>query len=59
MERTFHQAEKTRARGVRKALLLVAFIILAVYVVRYTPVSRFLSREVLSNFLGVPVFGLP
>jgi uncharacterized membrane protein YdjX (TVP38/TMEM64 family) len=59
MERTFHRAEKTRAKGVRKALLLAAFVIFAIYVVRYTPVSRFLSREVLSDLLETAGFWAP
>jgi len=59
MEKIVRHAEKTRARGVRKALLLVAFIILAVYVVRYTPVSRYLSREVLSDLLETAGFWAP
>lgn len=51
MDRIAQQSRKPKARGMKKALLLAAFIILAIYVVRYTPVSRLLNREVLSDLL--------
>jgi len=41
----------SRKTTVIKASLLVAFIIVAVYIVRFTTVKGFLTRETLGNFL--------
>lgn len=41
----------SRKKTVIKASLLVAFIIVAVYIVRFTTVKEFLTRETLGNFL--------
>ena len=41
----------SRKRTVIKAFLLVAFIMVAVYIVRFTTVKEFLTRETLGNFL--------
>ena len=42
---------KSRKGGVLKALAFLAFIIAAVYVVRFTPVKGFLTAEALGGFL--------
>jgi uncharacterized membrane protein YdjX (TVP38/TMEM64 family) len=46
------QSMKPYKMAMMKALLLGAFVIMAIYVVRFTPVRTFLSHEVLSNFLN-------
>lgn len=50
------QPTKSRKRGIIKALLFVAFIIVAVYVIRLTQVKEFLTQEALSNFLEAAGF---
>jgi uncharacterized membrane protein YdjX (TVP38/TMEM64 family) len=52
---------KSRMGAVIKALLLVVFIVAAIYVIRFTPAKEFFTQTTLSNFLesaGVwaPVF---
>jgi uncharacterized membrane protein YdjX (TVP38/TMEM64 family) len=49
----------SRKRAVIKASLLVAFIMGAVYIVRFTRVREFLTREMLSNFLEATGFWAP
>jgi len=41
----------TRKKGLIKASILAAFIIVAIYIIRFTPVKEFLTREALSRFL--------
>jgi uncharacterized membrane protein YdjX (TVP38/TMEM64 family) len=41
----------SRKKAIIKAAVFVIFIILAVYVIRFTPVKEFLTREALSRFL--------
>jgi uncharacterized membrane protein YdjX (TVP38/TMEM64 family) len=53
------QPTKSRKRGIIKALLFVAFIIVAVYVIRLTQVKEFLTQEALSNFLEAAGFWAP
>jgi uncharacterized membrane protein YdjX (TVP38/TMEM64 family) len=59
MERIARQSKKTQTRGIKKALLFVAFIITAVLVVRYTSVSEFLTREKFSDLLETASFWAP
>jgi uncharacterized membrane protein YdjX (TVP38/TMEM64 family) len=53
------EATKSRKRAIIKAFLLVAFIIVAIYVVRFTPVKGFLTREALGHFLESAGFWAP
>jgi uncharacterized membrane protein YdjX (TVP38/TMEM64 family) len=50
---------KSQKRGIAKALLLVALIVAAVYLVRFTPIKRFATQESLSRFLGEAGFWAP
>jgi len=50
---------KSGKKAVAKALLLVAFIIAAIYMIRFTPVKDFLPEETLGNFLHVAGFWAP
>lgn len=45
------QSMKTRRGALLKASVLVAFVVLAIYVIRFTPVKGFLTPEALSRFL--------
>jgi uncharacterized membrane protein YdjX (TVP38/TMEM64 family) len=45
------QSVKTRRGALLKASVLVAFVVVAIYVIRYTPVKGFLTREALEGFL--------
>ncbi len=49
----------TRKKGIIKASILAAFIIIAVYIIRFTPVKEFLTREALSRFLETVGFWAP
>jgi uncharacterized membrane protein YdjX (TVP38/TMEM64 family) len=51
MEQTAPKSTTGRKGAVIKASLLVAFIIAAIYIVRFTTVKEFLTREALGNFL--------
>jgi len=49
----------TRAKAMIKASTLAAFIIVAVTIIRFTPVKEFLTREALSRFLEAAGFWAP
>jgi uncharacterized membrane protein YdjX (TVP38/TMEM64 family) len=49
----------TRKRAVIKASLFAAFILAAVYIVRFTTVKEFLTRETLGNFIEAAGFWAP
>ena len=49
----------SRRRAVIKALLFVAFIVVAIYVIRFTQIREFLTRQSLSRFLEEAGFWAP
>jgi uncharacterized membrane protein YdjX (TVP38/TMEM64 family) len=51
MKKAIEESVTSAKKGMIKASILVAFIIVAVYVIRFTPVKEFLTREALSRFL--------
>ncbi len=51
MDVSAQQPTKDRKSGLIKAIILVVFIIVAVYVIRYTPVKDYLTPEALGRFL--------
>jgi uncharacterized membrane protein YdjX (TVP38/TMEM64 family) len=51
MEAAVEQAVKSRKKGLIKALGLLVFIVVAILVVRYTPLKDYLTPEALSRFL--------
>jgi uncharacterized membrane protein YdjX (TVP38/TMEM64 family) len=51
MEAAVEQPVKSRKKGLVKALILLAFIIGAVYVIKFTPVKGYLTAEALGSFL--------
>lgn len=51
MQTAEKQAPNGRSRAIIKALVLVAFIVGAIALVKYTPVRGYLNKEALGNFL--------
>jgi len=49
----------SRRKAIIKASVLVTFIIVAIYVIRFTSVKEFLPREALSRFLKAAGFWVP
>ena len=56
MEQSPTQASTKRPQNIIKALILVAFIIGAVFLVRYTPIKNYLTAEALGVFLDAAGF---
>lgn len=59
MEQSQTQASAGRPQNIIKALILVAFIIGAVLLVRYTPIKNYLTAEALGVFLDAAGFWAP
>jgi uncharacterized membrane protein YdjX (TVP38/TMEM64 family) len=53
------RSPKRPTRATVKALLFLAFIVLAIYIVRFTSVKEFLTPESLSDFLKTAGFSAP
>ena len=53
------QPAKSRQRAIIKAFIFVTFIVVAVYVIRFTPVKEFFTKEALSQFLDAAGFWAP
>jgi uncharacterized membrane protein YdjX (TVP38/TMEM64 family) len=52
MEKVVQKSTMSRKRAMIKASLLVAFVIVAIIIVRFTPVKNFLTQESLGRFLN-------
>ena len=59
MEEVIEQTVNNRKKATLKALILVAFIIGAILLVRFTPVKLFLTADALSRFLDMAGFWAP
>jgi uncharacterized membrane protein YdjX (TVP38/TMEM64 family) len=59
MEEGRQPQTESRKRAMAKAFLFVAFIIGAIYVVRFTPVEEFLTQKALGDFLESVGFWAP
>ncbi len=59
MEVTPEKSTKGRMGAIVKALVLVAFIIVAIYVIRFTPVKELLTKEALRDLLNAAGFVAP
>jgi len=59
MKKVNQQPSQRSRKALLKALLLVVFIIAAIYLVRFTPVKDFLTREALGGFLEAAGFWAP
>jgi uncharacterized membrane protein YdjX (TVP38/TMEM64 family) len=59
MENATQKSTAGRKKGMIKATLLVVFIIVAIYVIRFTPVRGFLTQEALGRFLNAAGFWAP
>ena len=53
------QSAKSRQRAIIKAFIFVTFIAVAVYVIQFTPVKEFFTKEALSQFLDAAGFWAP
>lgn len=53
------QPAKSRQKAIIKAFIFVTFIAVAVYVIRFTPVKEFFTKEALSQFLDAAGFWAP
>ncbi len=51
MKKATEESMTSRKRAIVKASILMAFIIVAIYVIRFTSVKEFLTREALGRFL--------
>ena len=59
MEETIPQPTKSRKGAMIKALVFVAFIVVAIYIIRFTSVKEFFTREALGQFLDRAGFWAP
>jgi uncharacterized membrane protein YdjX (TVP38/TMEM64 family) len=59
MEAMRQQPAKGRKRGIIKAVFFLAFIVAAIFVVRFTSLREFFTREALSRFLEGAGFWAP
>ena len=59
MEQAIEPATPDRKKAMIKASIFVAFIIVAIYVVRFTPAKGYLTAEALGNFLDSAGFWAP
>jgi uncharacterized membrane protein YdjX (TVP38/TMEM64 family) len=59
MEKVDQRSVISRKKGVIKASLLVAFLLAAIIVIRFTPVKDFLKQESLARFLNAAGFWAP
>ena len=59
MEGTIAQPTKSRKGAMIKALVFVAFIVVAIYIIRFTPAKEFFTQKALSQFLDRAGFWAP
>jgi uncharacterized membrane protein YdjX (TVP38/TMEM64 family) len=59
MEKTLQQPTKKTSKAVYKAIILAAFIIGAILLIRYTPIKNYLTAETLGSFLETAGFWAP
>jgi uncharacterized membrane protein YdjX (TVP38/TMEM64 family) len=59
MEDVIQQPSKSRKGAMIKASIFLLFIVLAIYVIRFTPVKDYLNQEALSRFLDSVGFWAP
>jgi len=59
MKKTTPSTTKSRKKPLIKALILVAFMMMAIYVIRFTPVKEFLTQEAMGRFLEPAGFWAP
>ena len=59
MESETQQTGKSRNRAILKAGVFLVFIILAIYLIRFTPIKNYLTAQALGNFLETAGFWAP
>jgi uncharacterized membrane protein YdjX (TVP38/TMEM64 family) len=59
MKGTISKSTRSRKGAMIKALIFVAFIVVAIYIIRFTPAGEFFTRKALSKFLDRAGFWAP
>ena len=59
MKETTQQPSRRSKKAIIKAILFVVFIIVAIYIVRFTPVKEYLTKTTLGHFLETSGFWAP
>lgn len=59
MEKAEEQTKKKRPKAVLKAVILLVFIVTAICVIRFTPITSYLTAEALGRFLEAAGFWAP
>jgi uncharacterized membrane protein YdjX (TVP38/TMEM64 family) len=59
LTRVSQQTKESRKPATIKALILILFLILAIYIIRFTSAKAFLTREALGDFLNAAGFWAP
>ena len=59
MELTTQQTVKSRNRAILKAVIFLAFIILAISLIRFTPIKNYLTAQALGQFLETAGYWAP
>jgi uncharacterized membrane protein YdjX (TVP38/TMEM64 family) len=59
MEKAIGESTRRNKRAIIKASIFVAFIVVAIYIVRFTSAKEYLTREGLGNFLDTAGFWAP
>jgi uncharacterized membrane protein YdjX (TVP38/TMEM64 family) len=59
LEENLQQPTKKTSKAVYKAIIFAAFIIGAIFLIRYTPIKNFLTAEALGRFLDTAGFWAP
>jgi uncharacterized membrane protein YdjX (TVP38/TMEM64 family) len=59
MESEIQQTRKGRNKAILKAGIFLVFIILAIYLIRFTPIKNYLTAQVLGDFLDTAGYWAP
>ncbi|MBW2601796.1 MAG: TVP38/TMEM64 family protein, partial [Deltaproteobacteria bacterium] len=59
MKEAIRQPQNSRKRALLKALILLGFVIVAIALIRFTPVKDYLTAEALGRFLDAAGFWAP
>jgi len=59
MELATQQTVKSRSRAILKAGIFLAFIILAIFLIRFTPIKNYLTAQALGHFLETAEYWAP
>ena len=59
MEETFRKPDQKISKAAFKAIIFAVFIIVAIFLIRYTPIKNYLTAEKLGSFFEVVGFWAP